>query len=90
MGMTEMECGSLLMGWWNQKEGRLRDGTFILPQEKELSIHLQDGTGNAFTAAIPAVAEPVTSAEGLEAANGVIVRAKVTGTWLRRSKEHSK
>ena len=38
-------------------KGQVRDGVFRLRQEERSLIHLQDGTGSAFTAGVPGVAE---------------------------------
>lgn len=60
---------------------------FILRQEEKLLIHLRDGKRSAFTGTIPGVADQMTSAEVQDTADGVKVRAKVTGTWSRESEE---
>jgi hypothetical protein len=63
-------------------------GFYSCVRRKNLSIHLQDGTGSTFTAGIADVAEPMTSVEAQDTADGVKVRAKVTGISSREHKAY--
>lgn len=68
-------------------KGQVRDGLLYCVRRKSCSFTYEMEKRSAFTGTIPGVADQMTSAEVQDTADGVKVRAKVTGTWSRESEE---